>query len=262
MNAGNICFGAYEQNSCNFSPITLRTDLFGALCDTFPNTCHDKLFVCHRHKYVHCCHVFSSECLLKQQDTLVRCELTQLTRRHSSHIVDRSHLQRFGDDGKIHLKTSGRNKQSLKQLYDQNSNLFNHVGLKPADYQSTISEFLLQKNIDVRNESDVFNSAVHRTYDFFLTQSNLNDWEEHLNIICACFYEIFSNSSQVVDDFGSSEFKTTVKFIISLERSKKTKVAPPLFVEEAYVKRRKQKLIDLQRRKKQKLRWRKTELTL
>lgn len=255
----HICFGNYDSGLCTFYPINHNQDFLNiSVRKLFPLSHQDHLYVCSTHWFLHYCSSLSTECIVETYDVFTnegQCQISKTVNKYVKIPDSKNQLNSFYK-GSATKKAYFKNKQSLKQLINQNINLKDYGIPNPVEYHSIISNFIGTKQLDISSNRTIFESAINRTYEFFLNQSTLNLWQDHIQIICACFYELFSKSSHLIDEFGTSEFKTRIKFIISMEMSGKVKLAEPLYSEAKYVQKRRLKLSQWeQQENKKKKKW-------
>lgn len=246
-----------KKNMCQFELVTAHYILQFIHCQF-----HDDIYMCPTHKYIHICDNQSSDCQLFdiKMGMNSQCIFTNKVYSKKTDIRKRVNVDTIKQRSIKNYtilrpeKVFGKYGKSLKTLEENGVNLTTLGIPSKYSYHAQITENMNKNNLSNIIDTDIFHSAVHRTYNFFMNYSTQNMWREHLDIICTCFVELFSKSNTQVGNFGVCDLRLRkhIKFIISMEMMNKKPCAPPLIVEELYVKRRHQRfgILNKQKRKK------------
>ena len=237
----------FNTNYCQFTAISKHCDKCAPVLQLLPICFHNSIFLCTHHCQIHVCHTDSKQCQITHFDAehYGKCLFTGKINKYKMGIVNP--VTKSNSDFGKKCKSRNQVKRDIK---------WTQKGIPtPYEYQTFILDYLYQNNLNIIAEEKKVNSAIHRTYDFFLAHSKPGMCQDHLQIIGSSFFELFSKSSVPCDEFKSSDFKTQIKFIISMEILGKVKPAKPLFIEPGYVRKRKIKLQAMGKKKYKQDRW-------
>lgn len=226
-----------KKLNCTYEPS--NSEKLKPVMKLYPEFYHNMLFICWTHNHIHFCHSKSEECLVISRDNqnYGQCKFSLKTQTYPfpKHYHSVHNLQER-QKRKQKLKFFAKSGKSLKWLILSGRKLYK-LGVPTAyDYQTVISKDISDNEILVDNI--IFNSALNRTFDYFITNSTVTMCKEHFQTIRHCFLELFSKSNTPYDHCESSDFKTQIKFIISMEMLGKVAPAPPLCLEDKFVKTR------------------------
>ena len=247
MDSKHICNGLYDSNECIFQTITSNVGLYESILKLYPEYYHKYVYICKIHNFIHFCNLNSTDCLIDNfsQTEFKICQLTGLENRYTIKNINHGKTIYHHEEPKSKLKK--QKKICLKQLDDLQKFCIPNA----VQYHILISNLIKERNLDTETPREVYDSAINRTYEFFLKESNLDNWKANLEIIFSVFCDIFSvKKISRRKRAKSSKFRNNINFIISLERSGKPVAAKPLYEEEKYIQRRKLKLKILEGKQK------------
>jgi hypothetical protein len=220
---------------CSYITVTDKTHPILRLLPGIP---YGNLFVCLNHTHLHLCQSKSHECVLEKVDMSGnrKCRFTDIFHPCTTlQNIDVHSLRKKINMKKKKWTLCGKHGKSIRDLIANDVNVREQGIPNAYEYYIIILEDMTKNGLTIDH---ICNSAIHRTYTFFIENSTQSMWQEHLGIIQSCFRELFSKSNTPCDDFGSSDFKTRIKFIISMEMMGKIKLAGPLYLQEKYVTKR------------------------
>ena len=225
---------------CTYSAVKNYSNNHYPLLQLFPTLYHDDLYVCSNHNHLHLCRSFSPECEIDTVDanSIGKCKFTGKRNKYftNSRCDYRKNIAETDRKWRFH----GKHGIALKHLIETGGNIEEYSIPNPYVYHMIIVEDIEKAGITVND--DKLASAISRTYEYFLSNSTPSSWEEHLQIIRASFLELFSKSAITSTAYGSSDFKTGIKFIISMDMIGRVKPALSLYAPEKYIKKRELKL--------------------